>query len=125
MSISSHSSVKKSCALPKGSFSVSISDEQGNPIHASVRIYGKDKSVWIPYHAAIPIWQGGFAFKSGPTRTDSYYLVNDFFFVDAGFNMELPEGHYKMTVSKGFEYVSETVEFDIKRGEKTDKKFFL
>ncbi len=98
---------------------VRLTDAEGNPpdtLGASKDI----ESSFAPPPQAIAVMWGR------SDQADGYVLQPDgSFYVDGSFEARLPAGNYRVELSKGYEYVSQSHEITLKAGKRTKRNFDL
>jgi hypothetical protein len=105
----------------QASLTVRITDEKGRP--TPVRVHLEDSAGNKPRvrgalavsDSAIPIPRQAIAVMWGQQdRAEGYVDQPDgSFYVDGSFDVTLPAGSYRLTISKGFEYTPQTVAIDL------------
>ncbi|MCZ6674129.1 MAG: hypothetical protein O7C75_14460, partial [Verrucomicrobia bacterium] len=92
----------------------------GEPTEARVRLINiNDKDAEIPA-VGIGVMYGRF------DRAEGYAFQSDgAFYVDGGFEIEVVPGNYRLTISKGFEYLAKEIELELTPGGNTTKRAAL
>ena len=89
---------------------VHLEDSQGNRPRVRGAVAISDNAIPIPKQAVAVMWGQN-------DRAQGYALQPDgSFYVDGGFDLRVPAGAYRLTVSKGFEYVEQTLSLDLAPG---------
>ena len=89
---------------------VRLEDGQGNRPHVRGAVAVSDSAIPIPRQAIAVMWGQN-------DRAQGYALQPDgSFYADGGFDVRVPPGAYKLTVSKGFEYVEQSIALDLAAG---------
>jgi hypothetical protein len=92
---------------------VRLQDAQGNRPRARGAAPASDSPIPIPKQAVAVMW-------GRQDRAEGYLLQPDgSFYVDGAFDLRLPPGAYTLTVSKGNEYLAQTLSLDLKPGQAT------
>jgi hypothetical protein len=90
---------------------VRLVDAQGNPPRANGAAPRADSPLPIPKQAVAVMW-------GRQDRAEGYLLQPDgSFYVDGNFDVNLPPGNYTATISKGNEYLRQTLNVSLKPGE--------
>ena len=90
---------------------VRLQDAQGNRPRARGAAPTSDSPIPIPKQAVGVMW-------GRQDRAEGYLLQPDgSFYVDGGFDLRLPPGSYTLAISKGNEYVAQTLALDLKPGQ--------
>ena len=90
---------------------VRLLDAQGNPPRAHGSAPASDSPIPIPKQAVPVMW-------GRQDRAEGYLLQPDgSFYVDGSFDVNLPPGNYTATISKGNEYLQQTLNLALKPGE--------
>ncbi len=100
---------------------VSIADDAtGEPTEARARLINiNDKDAEIPA-VGIGVMYGRF------DRAEGYAFQPDgAFYVDGGFEIEVAPGTYRLSISKGFEYLPQELEFELSAGDSIAKHVAL
>lgn len=105
----------------KGQLEVKIMDSTtGSAIPARVRLTRNGHAVRVLPEAAVAVMYGLW------DHADGYgYQPDSSFYVDGGFQMDLPTGNYVLSISKGNEYLAQQHKLHIKKGETLQKTFRL
>ncbi|MDA0350211.1 MAG: CehA/McbA family metallohydrolase [Verrucomicrobia bacterium] len=92
----------------------------GEPTEARVRLINvNDEAAEIPA-VGIGVMYGRF------DRAEGYAFQPDgAFYVDGGFEIEVVPGSYRLTISKGFEYLAKDIELELTPGGNTTKRLAL
>ncbi len=109
----------------EANLAVEITDEAtGRPVTARVRVVDLQNNAPVP-SGALSISESAFAappeavavMYGRDDRAEGFAIQPDgSFYVDGSFTMALPPGRYRLDVSKGYEYVRESSEFEAKPG---------
>lgn len=106
---------------PDSKLSIQIIDkETGIRIPARVRLSNVKGSITVLPEQAIAVMYGrddkaeGYAFQPDSS-----------FYVDGGFNINLPAGDYQLNISKGFEYLSQSLNISLKSGKSESRTILL
>jgi hypothetical protein len=89
---------------------IRLEDSQGNRPRVRGAVAISDSAIPVPRQAIAVMWGQN-------DRAQGYALQPDgSFYADGGFDMRVPSGAYKLTVSKGFEYVEQSIPLDLAPG---------
>lgn len=104
-----------------GSMNITIVDSlTGDPVAARIRITRDDRVVKILPQQAVAVMYGVW------DHADGYgFLPDSAFYVDGTFSLSLPEGQYRVSLSKGIEYLDEQHIVTIRSGKEYTKIFRL
>ena len=87
---------------------VRLQDARGTTPRVAGALAVSDTAIPIPKQAIAVMW-------GQQDRAEGYYLQPDgAFYVDGAFEASVPPGAYTLTVSKGFEYVQQSVALDVR-----------
>ena len=90
---------------------VHLEDSHGNRPRARGAVAISESTIPIPKQAVAAMWGQN-------DRAQGYALQPDgSFYVDGGFDLRVPAGAYRLTVSKGFEYREQSIALDLAPGE--------
>src|SRR4051794_24641716 len=101
----------------RGPARVRLQDGGGNTPHVGGALAGSDNAPPIPRQAIAVMW-------GRDDHADGYALQPDgAFYVDGGFEAQIPPGAYTLAVSKGFEYLQQSLPLEARsRGLTRDVK---
>jgi hypothetical protein len=95
---------------------IKLEDAKGNRPSASGAVAISENAIPIPKKAVGVMWGQN-------DRAQGYALQPDgSFYVDGGFEVRVPAGSYRLTISKGFEYTGQTLALDLKPGSSNERE---
>jgi hypothetical protein len=95
---------------------VKLEDAKGNRPAATGAVAISENAIPIPRKAVGVMWGQN-------DRAQGYALQPDgAFYVDGGFEISVPPGAYRLTVTKGFEYTEQSLTLDLKPGSSTQRE---
>lgn len=98
---------------------IRLQDSHGNRPKAHGSSPASDSPIPIPKQAVAVMW-------GRQDRAEGYLLQPDgSFYVDGGFDVNLPPGDYSLTISKGTEYLQQNHNLSIKAGENLSRDIRL
>ena len=98
---------------------VLLTDSDGNTPRVTGALAVSESALPIP-DAAIPVMYGRY------DRSEGYLLQPDgSFYVDGSFEAQLPPGTYSLKLSKGYEFVAQTVKLNLNPGESLSQEYKL
>ncbi len=96
-----------------------LQDAQGTRPRVTGAAPISESAIPIPKQAVAVMW-------GQQDRAQGYALQPDgSFYVDGAFDVRMPAGTYALTISKGFEYVQQTVNVDLRAGASTEREYRL
>jgi hypothetical protein len=115
----------------EATLSVRIADAAGRPTPVRVRLENasgvrpKVRAALALSESAIPIPRQAIAVMYGTNdRAEGYAIQPDgSFYVDGAFDVRVPPGTYRLTVSKGFEYTAQSASVDLAPDAKATREF--
>ncbi len=98
---------------------VRLTDEDGNPPRTLDASAVSESSFAAPPQAIAVMW-------GRSDRADGYVLQPDgSFYVDGSFEARLPAGNYRVRLSKGYEFIAQDDEIELKAGKRVKRDFKL
>jgi hypothetical protein len=98
---------------------VRLTDATGNPPESLGASEDMESPFAAPSQAIAVMW-------GRSDRADGYVLQPDgSFYVDGSFQARLPAGNYRVVLSKGYEYVAQSHDIELKPGKRTKRTFDL
>ena len=98
---------------------VLLTDSDGNTPRVTGALAVSESALPIP-DAAISVMYGRY------DRAEGYLLQPDgSFYVDGSFKAQLPPGSYSLKLSKGYEFVAQTVKLNLNPGESLSREYKL
>jgi hypothetical protein len=98
---------------------VTLQDAKGTRPRVTGAVALSESAIPVPKQAIAVMW-------GQQDRAQGYALQPDgSFYVDGAFDVRVPPGAYTLTLSKGFEYVQQTVAVDLDAGATTGREYRL
>ena len=112
---------KLSAQEAQAHLAVQIIDEtDGQATEARVRMTRPNGEL-----AQVPEVGIGVMYGRNDTAEGFAFQPDGAFYIDGGFEMDLPPGTYRIKVTKGFEYLPEEIELDLAAGERVSQRLTL
>jgi hypothetical protein len=98
---------------------IRLQDARGVTPHVSGALAVSDSALPIPRQAIAVMWGQN-------DRAEGYALQPDgAFYVDGGFEAQVPPGDYTLSVAKGFEYVRQTIPLEVRPSRRVTREVRL